>query len=116
MPSTLRETGAGLRWPVETRGEMASRMASSRLTPVLFFFSFLFVVVFILLVFVLFVLVEIEIVLVVVFIFRAEFDRIHAGDRQRSATLIAGQNVSFVQFFFFDVDRGIAFWATDHRN
>jgi fatty acid desaturase len=115
MPSTVRETGAALRWAAMSSGKAAKKSTSARLTPILLFFRFPFLVV--LLVFVLIILVEIEIVFVfVVLIIRPEFDWIHTGDGQRSSTLIARKNVSLVQLFFFHIDRSIAFWATDHRN
>jgi hypothetical protein len=79
-----------------------------------FLFSVLFVFVLIVLVFV--ILVVIEVVIVAAGVpFRFQFNRINAGDGQRSSTLIARQDIPFIKFFFFNIDSRIAFGATDHK-
>jgi len=94
-------------WPEESAA-LRTR-TSQRLMPVFFLLLFVFILV------IIFVLVVVEVVVIVVAVsFQFEFHRIHAGDGQRRAALIAGQNIAFIQFFFFDVNGGITLWTTHH--
>src|ERR1022692_1286513 len=72
----------------------------------LLIFVLLFVVVYVFVVFLLFILVLI--------LASFEFQRIQAGDAEIGSALIAGQRVSFVQFFHVQVDYGVSVWTVDH--
>src|ERR1017187_6270140 len=72
----------------------------------LLIFVLLFVVVYVFVVFLLFILVLI--------LASFEFQRIQAGDAEIGSALIAGQRVSFVQFFHVQVDYRVAVRTVDH--
>jgi hypothetical protein len=98
-------------WPARVTANIdANTIAFSRLVPLFFvFFLFLFVGV-------VFILVEIEVFFFLfLVVFRAEFHRIDARDLQRSPTLIAGKDVSLIQFFFFHINGSVTFRTTDHK-
>src|SRR3954454_15248284 len=88
----------------------ANAAATRRLMPLfLVFFFFVFVCV-------VFILVEIEVcVLFILVVFRGKLHGVDACDCQRGSALIAGKNVSLIQFFFFHVDGSVTFRTTDHK-
>jgi len=94
-------------WPGER--EALKTRTSQKLMPVFFLLLFVFIFV------IIFVLVIVEVVVIVVAVtFRFQFNRIYAGNGERSAALVTGQNIAFVQFFFFDINGGITLWTTHH--
>jgi len=77
---------------------------------------FLFWLVLFLFVSFVFVLVVIEILVVFVFlVFRFELHGVYARNGQRGSALITGEDIALVELFFFDVDRSVTFWTTDHN-
>jgi len=84
-------------------------MCGGALMPVLLLFLLIFVLV-------LFIFVVVEIlVFILVLVLRTEFDGIDAGNGQGGSAFIAGEDITFVEFVFFYVDRSVTFWATNHK-
>src|SRR5271165_1308301 len=86
-------------------------LSRERLVPLLIFlfvFFFFFLILFV---------VKAELVSVfILIVFGNELHRVHASDTQCSSALITREHIAFVQVFFFNVDRRIAFWAADHTS
>jgi hypothetical protein len=79
------------------------------LVPLLVFFGLFFFV------FVVLIVVEVEVVVLFVVVVRGlQVHRVHTSNGERSATLIAGKQVAFVEIFFVYIDGSVTFRAADH--